>query len=1646
MRPFYAFFSFLLFTSMLTAQQLVPTVLLDAQKQREKLFPSATNQSITYANLIPGERYLLTIVENPAFPNCRPTITPHEKELLTPATRKAGHTIEFIARGERHQFDVKGLCVVEAGSALEAQGVAISIACLSCTQAENKQNRTGAALLETAGGFTAEELVKDVLIGSNCFDVKNVVYSGDPRAIGRFSKGATNIGFNTGVIIATGEIDIAQGPNDLDNASDGFGVLEFDADLSVLSGGNDVYDVAEIQFDFTPTQTPVTFEFALASEEYCEFVGSTFNDAFGFFISGPGINGPFGGAKNIALVPNTQTNITINTINHLTNNLYYTNNIGPGGILCGQSPSFAPAVNEIQYDGFTKNLVAVADVIPCETYRIKLKIGDIGDGLYDSAVFLKAGSFNAGANATISFIVDGQASDSVYEKCQDAAMLIQRAGGDLNLPLTVSLTVSGSALPNLDFVPFQQVITIPSGVPSLQIPIDVLDDGILEGTETIEVSASNLCVCSKPVQTLFILNGAPPLATISDTIVLNVGETVFIGGVAVNTPGVYLDTLPGLNGCDTLARYVVLQKQPSDIINIYTPVIGFSCDSSVVEVDSSAGFSPNDKVLIIQMQGATVDLTNTANFGTITNAGSAGNNEFNRIEAINGDQITLKYKLQRPYDVAGKIQLIRVPEFTDVTVADLTCKPWDGTTGGVLVFDVSGTLTMNGDIDVSEKGFRGGQYIDANVGIYGETQYFYPPDPKLAGKKGEGIAIVPLDRSFGRGRVANGGGGGNAHNAGGGGGGNFNDGGRGAFEYFNIPGAPNPLTYGIEGVGLGSLSFPGFNNYKYFLGGGGGAGQGNDNKGSSGGHGGGIVMINAGSITGNNKTIASNGQNITGPGGNDVNDGQGAGGAGGTIIVDCDNFGGNLNLRSKGGRGGDCLFFVNSQIIGPGGGGSGGIIVTKPLPANVSVALNGGKHGIANQGLANGAEDGKAGISFSLNNNLFLTDTALSFLADSLLLNITMPTCANPNGGQISVINPTGVTYSLNGGPLQTNNVFANLNAGTYTITVTNGPLCVKDTTVELVELDTTILTLDTFPLCPNDTLYLGNLTVDQPGIYTDTLPGNPGCDTIATYVVIRTDPPTKDELYGLCPGDSIRINNQWYTQGDTTFSYTTPALTGCDTLVNVLLNYLPLPETTKTIAFCPGDTVFVGGNAYTQPDTLFDIILPATVGCDTLATFVLQHLPLPNKTIQVKFCPGDSVLVNGLWFTEADTTVTYTAPATIGCDTIVNAVLTYLPLPEKTIEIEFCQGDTVFVGGQAYTRPDTIFDILLPAAVGCDTLATYVLKYLTPTQPTTLALQCPTNISVSITAGATGAAVSFPDPAADTNCPCPGIALYQTEGLPSGSTFPPGVSEVCFAARDSCGNESTCCFSVTIDEGKACDVKTIGCVRYELLSITRDIKGDKTYRIRITNYCADELVHAAIQLPDGVVARRPTNGSYYTAPSGNPYLVRNPNASPQHSIRFKTAGAAGIKNGESDVFQYTLPEQSQPAYIHVVTRIAPSQYFGAHLNTFFCPITYLPNPWDKPADKPAPRATTTEDDNTEVRVYPNPGDGLFYVDIVDWPSETVQARVFNAQGQLVHETRLAGNAESQTLELSTTLPEGLYILHLQDPTGRSETISLVKF
>ncbi len=152
------------------------------------------------------------------------------------------------------------------------------------------------------------------------------------------------------------------------------------------------------------------------------------------------------------------------------------------------------------------------------------------------------------------------------------------------------------------------------------------------------------------------------------------------------------------------------------------------------------------------------------------------------------------------------------------------------------------------------------------------------------------------------------------------------------------------------------------------------------------------------------------------------------------------------------------------------------------------------------------------------------------------------------------------------------------------------------------------------------------------------------------------------------------------------------------------------------------------------------------------------------------------------------------------------------------------------------------------------------------------------------------------------------------------------------------------------ISSGKDCSraALDINCIKYELLGMSRDDRGRKTFRIRVTNNCAQRLVYMAVQLPNGTVARAPAGDSVYLSPDGRSYVVRNPNFSPFYSLRF-TPQANGIQNGESDVFTYTLPPQADQRYIRIVVRLEPQTYHEATLSASGCTteagvsMVYLP-------------------------------------------------------------------------------------------------------
>lgn len=383
------------------------------------------------------------------------------------------------------------------------------------------------------------------------------------------------------------------------------------------------------------------------------------------------------------------------------------------------------------------------------------------------------------------------------------------------------------------------------------------------------------------------------------------------------------------------------------VINSYARVTKYHSCSKSVEVVGLSGFEPKKKVMMIQMDGADIDTSNTASFGSVINYGNAGNAEILEIESIVGSSIVFKHAPLMQYDPEnGSVQLVTIPTYDTALVSimrPLTCSPWNGSTGGVLAFEVRLALDVAGTIDVSGKGFEGGRVRNAASGAYSITDYALPNDKaSLAGEKGRGIAILKPEYLLGRGAPANAGGGGNAHNSGGGGGANGGRGGIGSKDFPDglihnggDPGRENPYQQFIDD------SLP-----RIFLGGGGGSGHVNNNAAFPGGNGGGIVYIRSNNfVIRPGARIFSNGANVGGPKTGNSNDGYGGGGGGGSIYFDVNrfiSFGNEIQIEAKGGKGG----ITGASKHGPGGGGGGGIVMFNGnIPNRSIIDISGGQPG-----------------------------------------------------------------------------------------------------------------------------------------------------------------------------------------------------------------------------------------------------------------------------------------------------------------------------------------------------------------------------------------------------------------------------------------------------------------------------------------------------------------------------------------------------------------------------------------------------------------------------------------------------------------------------------------------------------------------------
>ncbi len=523
------------------------------------------------------------------------------------------------------------------------------------------------------------------------------------------------------------------------------------------------------------------------------------------------------------------------------------------------------------------------------------------------------------------------------------------------------------------------------------------------------------------------------------------------------------------------------------------------------------------------------------------------------------------------------------------------------------------------------------------------------------------------------------------------------------------------------------------------------------------------------------------------------------------------------------------------------------------------------------------------------------------------------------------------------------------------------------------------------------------------------------------------------ENSFALCPNDTILIEGQNYT-APASVSFNHPGVNGeCDTVLVYELVLKNQVIVNRNISLCPGETVSLGGQNYTAPATVNLVLAGVGEACDTLATYSLVLKPQVSLNQNISLCPGETVSLGGQ---------NYTAPATVNlvlagvgeaCDTLATYNLVLLSQPTLNQNIEFCPGETITLGNTAYTQTGTVV-LQLPANTGCDTVATYNLSFLTPA-PSNVSIVCPANVVVNTLAGTGSVVVNYSNPIAASDCPCPGLDLSLTAGLASGSFFPTGNTQVCWQATDSCGQAASCCFNIAVQEDDPCDIKVIGCMKYELLNITADAGKNRTYRIRVTNNCANKMIYTAIQIPDGMTAINPAENSTYTAPgSGNEYLVRNPNFSPFYSVRFKSINDS-ISGGQSEIFRYKIPAQADPTFIHILSRLAPQVYFEAHLNTFYCQIGTTPPGGRSSEERELPLSLTPE-----IVLFPNPSSGILYADLSAWENQFLQFRIIGSQGQLVLQQSTLAIAGPQRIELPETLSNGLYFFELLTPGGEKHT------
>jgi len=448
-------------------------------------------------------------------------------------------------------------------------------------------------------GITPAEAVENILVGAGV-EVSNIRYNGNAAAanqqqvnVREFEAGNTNFPLQSGVLLTT----------------NGTGNLN-DADVNQISGGS-ATNGAIIEFDFVATGDTLSFNYMFASSEYTGYTCSQYNDVFAFYLSGPGLNGPFSNnGENIALVPETNVPVAINTVNSGTpsgflpnpaqcdaadpnwqaNSVYFTTDFNP--IFTSSNLTTAA------FNGSTIVLPATASLECGETYTIRMAIANDFDTALDSGVFLEANSFKTGtAGVFLPSDIGSPAGDSVIvANCSEVDIFFTRSGVGIEDSLILNYTVDGTAIQGQDYPqisPGDSIVFLPNE-DTVQVTIAPTNGGPQGDPLSLIITVNTLNECGDTISseaTVWILDEPFSTVTSTDTTILCANDAVPI----------WASTSGGFE------PYTYLWENGDTLDNTVVPVLEEGENEFIVTSIDACGFEYTDTAVVLLNQILAID-------------------------------------------------------------------------------------------------------------------------------------------------------------------------------------------------------------------------------------------------------------------------------------------------------------------------------------------------------------------------------------------------------------------------------------------------------------------------------------------------------------------------------------------------------------------------------------------------------------------------------------------------------------------------------------------------------------------------------------------------------------------------------------------------------------------------------------------------------------------------------------------------------------------------------------------------------------------------------------------------------------------------------------------------------------------------------